>query len=816
MKYSRLFMVSLIIQLSVMNNLKGQCTGDFSGNLIMNGDFESGTNSVASDYGYVASAPSMGKTKWTITTPCCASGAYRPATVAGQPADHTTGTSSGSYMLIDADNQANIDAWRSTVNVVSNTTYYFSAWISNVNWMNDNPAQLRFSVNGTQIGPIIQPPGPTLPGTETDQNHGWVQFFTTWYSGVVSGAVTVRMQNINTNGEGNDLAFDDIVFSSSCKFVNYPVVSQLPDTVSLCNGGGSVLLDSKISPAGNQFTWRLNGSTVGSNSPTHTATVAGTYYLCYDLVGRNCPKTDVVVVLGNKFFIDLGPNVTLCNPPSVTLDAKVTSPPVIVRWYKNNVRIPDDSNSTLQVTSAGVYRAEAFIPGNPACGTGTDNITINATTTATPNDVFYCNNTPKNVTLSVSGSGTYEWYANSTGSTLASGTKSGANGQIFTTAPISTDMTYWVEDKTVFITGGFTPANTLSGNYSGTSGGNMSQGTAFTASAPFRLDSVTVFATTYGIPPAGSPKTVEVKLYSGNPPALTLIATKLCSLNVTDPTNAARHPYQLYLGFQISTPGNYYLEYSSGTAEINGVDKDASGISPNYPSYKIPGLIQLLGIKQKDGSSNPYFDNKYLYFYNWIVGAGTLCGRIPVQAKANCVLPVLWIQFSGKKQEGGALLFWTTKEEMNNDYFIIERSEDGISFEYAGRVNGSGTSSSIQSYSYLDTYSSNSLIYYRLKQVDVDGTFSFSEIIAINNSQSKVLIEASVREDGILLEYTLPEDGVVHIYITDALGREILDESIYSVSGNNRKLIKYNLSAGLYFVNFISETGGRESKKLLK
>jgi hypothetical protein len=809
--YKKFFIICIAI-LVLPGKMAAQCTGDFSGNLITNGDFESGNAGVSSAYNYVAPG-SMGIGDWTVTPPLN-SGAYRPPTNNGVSGDHTKGNNTGHYMLLDPSN-GTLNAWFETVNVVPSTTYYFSAWVSNVNYINQNPAQLKFAVGGTQIGSIFSAAAPAGSGLEADMDHNWYQFTATWNSGATSGPVMVSMVNLTSSaGTGDDLGLDDVTFSSSCKFVTYPVTSVMPDTMSLCNTGGSVLLNSQISPAGNTFTWTTGGSTIaGATGPSYTASAAGKYYLCYELTGTNCPKSDSVIVLANKFYINLGPNVTLCNPPNLTLDAGVTAPPVKVRWYKNNALIGYDSVSQLAVNAPGIYRAEAYLPSTPGCGTGISSVTITSTTTAVPNNAIFCPS--KSVSLSVTGSGTYVWYANSTGSTLAAGTQSGANGQNFTTNVISTSMTYYVEDQTVFETGNFTPKTRFSGSYSGTSGGNTNQGTSFTASAPFRLDSVTVFSKTYGIPPVGSPKTVTVTLYSGTPPALTLIASKVVTLNVTDPVSGDVNPYQLYLGFSIPAAGNYYLEYSGGTAEIDGSDANNS-TTANYPSYKVPGVIQLNGVVQKNGSVNSYWNDKYLYFYNWIIGAGTLCGRVPVYATADCALPVSLMDLKAEKHNNSIILSWATSSEINNDYFSIEKSEDGIHFSYIGKVNGHGNSSIIQQYYFSDYSPYNGLSYYRIKQVDYNGNTSYSNAIPVNFDKTDELISILNTTSGIKINYKSSINQNITVQVISAIGQEIYNNQHILAKGTNEFEIPLSVADALYIINIFRENGEYERKKIVK
>jgi hypothetical protein len=67
-----------------------------------------------------------------------------------------------------------------------------------------------------------------------------------------------------------------------------------------------------------------------------------------------------------------------------------------------------------------------------------------------------------------------------------------------------------------------------------------------------------------------------------------------------------------------------------------------------------------------------------------------------------CVLPVSFLNFSASVKFRRVHLSWTTAEEINNDYFVIERSTDGVDYEKIGVVEGSGTSSGLYQYSFTD------------------------------------------------------------------------------------------------------------------
>jgi hypothetical protein len=94
-------------------------------------------------------------------------------------------------------------------------------------------------------------------------------------------------------------------------------------------------------------------------------------------------------------------------------------------------------------------------------------------------------------------------------------------------------------------------------------------------------------------------------------------------------------------------------------------------------------------------------------------------------------LPVKLMDFTGALKEGGVTLDWQTAMERNNDHFEIERSAGGNAFTSIGEVRGAGNSDLPVSYSFTDATPNNGVNYYRLKQVDADGTATYSAIVTI-------------------------------------------------------------------------------------
>ena len=92
--------------------------------------------------------------------------------------------------------------------------------------------------------------------------------------------------------------------------------------------------------------------------------------------------------------------------------------------------------------------------------------------------------------------------------------------------------------------------------------------------------------------------------------------------------------------------------------------------------------------------------------------------------------PVEWLEFRGKIEESKANLYWATALENNYAYFEIQRSQGGA-FERIGEVAGAGNSTNIQHYTFSDPNPFPLKNYYRIKQVDQNGAFSYSEVLEL-------------------------------------------------------------------------------------
>ncbi|MDA0194525.1 MAG: T9SS type A sorting domain-containing protein [Bacteroidetes bacterium] len=176
----------------------------------------------------------------------------------------------------------------------------------------------------------------------------------------------------------------------------------------------------------------------------------------------------------------------------------------------------------------------------------------------------------------------------------------------------------------------------------------------------------------------------------------------------------------------------------------------------------------------------------------------------------DTALPVELIAFTGLITERGeAILNWSTAQEINNDYFEIQRSRDGYEFEVIGSVTGAGSTDRRVDYSFIDTHPYFGLSYYRLKQVDFDGQFEYSNVIWTNNTSLREGIEVSVfpnpaESSNVNLRIsTGDENSPIVVRIID-LGGNLLFHGKYLFNAFEQEyaiLLPPGFSPGLYIVS---------------
>jgi hypothetical protein len=162
-------------------------------------------------------------------------------------------------------------------------------------------------------------------------------------------------------------------------------------------------------------------------------------------------------------------------------------------------------------------------------------------------------------------------------------------------------------------------------------------------------------------------------------------------------------------------------------------------------------------------------------------------------------LPIELIYFNCSYNENSNSLSWTTASESNNDHFDIERSLDGLNFEVIGKKKGAGNSLTKTEYSFFDQNSPKGISYYRLKQVDFDQKYTYSEVCSItNNGTEGVSFYPNPVRNDLTIDYYIDNSKPSNISVTDVLGKSIQVKT--SFTDSKITIDCSDLVDGIYFV----------------
>ncbi|MDX2246280.1 MAG: T9SS type A sorting domain-containing protein [Bacteroidia bacterium] len=172
-------------------------------------------------------------------------------------------------------------------------------------------------------------------------------------------------------------------------------------------------------------------------------------------------------------------------------------------------------------------------------------------------------------------------------------------------------------------------------------------------------------------------------------------------------------------------------------------------------------------------------------------------------------LPVEWLGFKAIAVNASVKIFWVTAMELNNDYFAVENSLDGVNFVEIGKVKGAGNSDAPQSYEFTDTNPLGNNLFYRVRQVDFDGATSYTSIVNVNLNGKTSPIKL------------YPNPVVENLYIEQFYGVMTL----FNIAGQQLKrtdvegFASINMAdweKGVYIVKLVNSNGTMETYKIVK
>jgi hypothetical protein len=184
-----------------------------------------------------------------------------------------------------------------------------------------------------------------------------------------------------------------------------------------------------------------------------------------------------------------------------------------------------------------------------------------------------------------------------------------------------------------------------------------------------------------------------------------------------------------------------------------------------------------------------------------------------MNACSNTILPVTLLSFHGYNNGEVNVLHWETAAEINNDYFSVERSSDGVQWNAIGIVKGAGNSDLIQRYGFIDRPENpipkTEMVYYRLKQVDYDGHQAYYGPVAVRLSVAgewDLILENNPANEELMATLFVPEESALTLCLTDLQGRTLKQEKWTAIKGSSfLKIDLYSVKAGIYFIKVYDE-----------
>jgi hypothetical protein len=271
-----------------------------------------------------------------------------------------------------------------------------------------------------------------------------------------------------------------------------------------------------------------------------------------------------------------------------------------------------------------------------------------------------------------------------------------------------------------------------------------------------------------------------------------LVVARLTPTPAVAPTDNTLYSANNVFAAQDSTgPGNYIV-YHDVVASVVSVSGLADLTNYTYDVYE--------------------YNGKYMHI------------KFTTAASNNATTPVKLTSFTATAKAADAFLNWTTASEINNKGFDVERSVDGRTFESIGFVKGAGNSTRMLNYSLTDakafTKTSSTVLYYRLKQVDFDGTFAYSNVVKVNSNAQKanaLSVYPNPFNNAYNVSFDAANAGMVELKMVDIQGKVVAEYSAPAIKGENKISLDNlsNVSAGVYFVK-VTVDGETQVLKLVK
>ncbi|WP_242920500.1 T9SS type A sorting domain-containing protein [Pontibacter liquoris] len=180
------------------------------------------------------------------------------------------------------------------------------------------------------------------------------------------------------------------------------------------------------------------------------------------------------------------------------------------------------------------------------------------------------------------------------------------------------------------------------------------------------------------------------------------------------------------------------------------------------------------------------------------------------------VLPVELVRFTAHARGNRVEVAWQTASEEANDHFTVQRSADGKTFSEVGKVYGHGTTSQVSHYTFTDEQPLSGTSFYRLKQVDEDGSATYSGIVSVSSAAATSIasVYPTITSQFLSVEWS-GQQPLQQALILDMRGKQVWQQKISGADGL-QELDVSSLRSGTYVLVLLDGTGQRSTSRFLK
>ncbi|MEL7339744.1 MAG: T9SS type A sorting domain-containing protein, partial [Bacteroidota bacterium] len=271
--------------------------------------------------------------------------------------------------------------------------------------------------------------------------------------------------------------------------------------------------------------------------------------------------------------------------------------------------------------------------------------------------------------------------------------------------------------------------------------------------------------------------------------------------------------------------------YSGANTAINRIWRVAkTGVSDlltiRIPKAFLPATTTALYINRNGDSSFPNSPQTLIYNLlddgtHWYSLAELEDGDLLTFGDGTGVtFPVEWLDLQAVQTGEDIQLQWGTTQELNSDFFAVERSLDGRTFDEIGQINSAGTTSIEQAYQYDDLraiYLPAEQLYYRVRQVDLDGSLSYSNTVAIQADRAEIALNLFLApnpaDQMVSILVQSGSEQAIQLSVMNSLGQEVYREQMLQ---GRKQLDLQSWSAGIYYVRVENDFASTIKKLVIR